>query len=102
MSAATASPAAFLISSGAGKSGNPCARFTAPYVMACRVISRITDSVKCETLSLRNCFVWEEVCGEDGGLADERFPFLILTDRVAMKSRLAQREWAGGKDRGAG
>src|SRR5713226_6295716 len=34
-----------LMSSGAGKSGNPCERFTAPYFIASRVISRITDSV---------------------------------------------------------
>src|SRR4029077_734652 len=51
-----AARAASLILAGAAKSGNPCARFTAPYNIACRVISRITDSVNCETLSLRNCF----------------------------------------------
>src|SRR5208337_2052823 len=55
-SAATASCAACLISAGAGKSGNPCARLTAPCSIACRVISRMTDSVKCPTLSLRKCF----------------------------------------------
>src|SRR5579859_18573 len=38
--------AASLISAGAGKSGNPCERFTAAWRMAKRVISRITDSVK--------------------------------------------------------
>src|SRR5579862_1724667 len=54
-SAATACCAACLISGGAEKSGNPCARFTAPCSIACRVISRITDSVKCPTLSLRKC-----------------------------------------------
>src|ERR1022692_110203 len=54
-SAATACCAACLISAGAGKSGNPCARFTAPCSIACRVISRMTDSVKCPTLSLRKC-----------------------------------------------
>ena len=43
---------------GSGKSGNPCARLMAPCSMACRVISRMTDSVKCETLSLRNCLGW--------------------------------------------
>ena len=32
---------------GAGKSGNPCARFTALCWNASRVISRITDSVNC-------------------------------------------------------
>src|ERR1700681_1302039 len=39
--------AALLISSGAAKSGKPCERFTAPYFIASRVISRITDSVNC-------------------------------------------------------
>ena len=55
-SAAMASCAACLISAGAEKSGNPCARLMAPYCMAWRVISRMTDSVKCSTLSLRKCF----------------------------------------------
>ena len=44
-SASIASTAARLTSSGAGKSGNPCARLTAPRSIASRVISRITDSV---------------------------------------------------------
>ena len=48
-----ASCAAFLISAGAAKSGKPCARLMALCCIACRVISRITDSVKCSTLSLR-------------------------------------------------
>src|SRR5438067_13703125 len=34
-----------LTSSGAAKSGNPCDRLTAPYFIASRVISRMTDSV---------------------------------------------------------
>src|SRR6266550_1299300 len=34
-----------LMLSGAGKSGKPCERLTAPYFIASRVISRITDSV---------------------------------------------------------
>jgi hypothetical protein len=34
------------MSSGAGKSGKPCERLTAPCLSASRVISRITDSVK--------------------------------------------------------
>src|SRR5713101_4858178 len=38
--------AASLIAAGAGKSGNPCARLTAPVLSARRVISRMTDSVK--------------------------------------------------------
>src|SRR5277367_481443 len=46
ISAEIASCAARLISAGAGKSGNPCERFTAPWRSARRVISRITDSVK--------------------------------------------------------
>ena len=37
--------AAALIASGAGKSGNPCDRLTAPYWCDSRVISRMTDSV---------------------------------------------------------
>src|SRR6267378_3853022 len=32
---------------GAGKSGNPCDRFTPPYSSLRRVISRMTDSVNC-------------------------------------------------------
>src|SRR5277367_450219 len=46
ISAEIASCAARLISGGAGKSGKPCERFTAPWRSARRVISRITDSVK--------------------------------------------------------
>src|SRR6266704_5908683 len=34
-----------LMSSGAAKSGKPCERLTAPYFIASRVISRMTDSV---------------------------------------------------------
>src|SRR6266571_9430446 len=45
MSSAMASIATRLMSSGAAKSGKPCERLTAPYFMASRVISRITDSV---------------------------------------------------------
>jgi hypothetical protein len=52
-SSAMARRAASLTSSGAGKSGNPCDRLTAPYFMASRVISRMTDSVnrlaRCDT-----------------------------------------------------
>src|ERR1043166_3790198 len=39
-----------LMSSGAGKSGKPCERLTAPYLIASRVISRMTDSLKREAL----------------------------------------------------
>jgi hypothetical protein len=45
-SASIARRAASLISSGAGKSGKPCDRLTAPCRFASRVISRMTDSVK--------------------------------------------------------
>src|SRR5712664_1367428 len=45
MSSAMACIATRLMSSGAGKSGKPCERLTAPYFIASRVISRITDSV---------------------------------------------------------
>src|SRR5918998_189294 len=48
-----AAAAARFKSSGAGKSGKPCERLTAPCFKASRVISRMTDSVKrlafCET-----------------------------------------------------
>ena len=53
MSARIARQAASLISSGHGKSGNPCARFTAPCASACRVISRMTDSENCRALAER-------------------------------------------------
>src|SRR6266850_451819 len=44
--------AACLISSGASKSGKPWARLIAPWSIACRVISRMTDSVKRPAFSL--------------------------------------------------
>src|SRR5229473_321248 len=46
--------AACLMASGALKSGKPCARLTALYSIARRVISRITDSVNWEVRLLRN------------------------------------------------
>src|SRR2546427_6687410 len=46
-----AARAASLTSSGAGKSGNPCARLTASYCKAKRVISQMTDSVKYSAFS---------------------------------------------------
>src|ERR1700730_1527850 len=61
MSAAIASCAARLISAGAGKSGKPCDKLTAPYSKAWRVMSRITDSVKWATLELRRDFCWMAV-----------------------------------------
>src|SRR5262245_50520041 len=51
-SAKTASAAARLISSGAGKSGKPWARLTAPAATARRFISRITDSVNDSAFAL--------------------------------------------------
>src|SRR6476661_2745800 len=50
MSALMAVHAASFIGSGMGKSGKPCARFTASCRFAMRVISRITDSVNVEVL----------------------------------------------------
>src|SRR5207247_10681763 len=44
-----ASAAAILIATGGSKSGNPCARFIAPYAWHSPVISRITDSVNVAT-----------------------------------------------------
>src|SRR5688572_22427848 len=41
-----ASTAFCLMSAGAGQSGKPWPRFTAPYFAASRLISRMTDSVK--------------------------------------------------------
>ncbi len=50
MSSRMAWQAASLISAGAAKSGKPCARFTASWRMASRVISRMTDSAKVSAL----------------------------------------------------
>src|SRR5438046_8360772 len=52
--------AACLITSGALKSGNPCARLIAFASMASRVISRMTDSVNLEVRLLRNLALWFE------------------------------------------
>src|SRR5580704_9451803 len=46
-----AARAASFTSAGAGKSGKPCAKLTAPCCRARRVISRITDSVKYSAFS---------------------------------------------------
>src|SRR5579864_7031087 len=54
MSVWMAASAARLISSGAAKSGKPCARLTAPASVAMRDISRITDSVNPEARLLTN------------------------------------------------
>src|SRR5471032_2018724 len=53
ISAAIASAAARLSASGAGKSGKPWARLMAPWLIARRVISRITDSVNLRMRWLR-------------------------------------------------
>src|ERR1017187_6786886 len=52
-SSAIAWAAACLSAAGAGKSGKPCARLVAPWRMARRVISRMTDSPKPEMRRLR-------------------------------------------------
>src|ERR1700676_5817932 len=80
-----ASCAARLISAGAEKSGKPCARLTASYCMACRVISRITDSVKCSTLSERKYLGWRETCVMKSSVAQEncvksQIWFVILSE----------------------
>src|SRR6185369_11252921 len=51
-SAKIASAAACLSASGAGKSGKPCARLTAPWATASLFISRMTDSVNRPALAL--------------------------------------------------
>src|SRR5437899_9603028 len=76
-SARMARQAASLISAGAGKSGIPCARFTAPWSWARRVISRITDSVKLRALFETICLVMGNCLGyvgaaESGGLRRRR------------------------------
>src|SRR5678816_689447 len=53
----------------------------APYCMAWRVISRITDSVKCSTLSLRKCFcaaVWDMRLRLAGVFCDCQFPCALM------------------------
>src|SRR6188768_2593158 len=60
MSASMARAAAALIASGAGKSGKPCDRLTAPCRCARRVISRMTDSVKQAALRETRSFVMPE------------------------------------------
>src|SRR5262245_64432970 len=52
MSSRIASTAASLVSAGAGKSGKPWARLTAPAATASRFISRMTDSVNRSALPL--------------------------------------------------
>src|ERR1700731_324912 len=64
--------AACLRSTGAAKSGKPWARFTAPWRMASRVISRITDSVKRAVRSLLKLLAGEFATMREaisGGLA---------------------------------
>src|SRR5580704_4998910 len=83
MSAAIASCAARFISMGAGKSGNPCDKFTALYWMANRVISRITDSV--------NCAVFDESSGQMFAVRGEFDRFIFLaTIQLAINVSVAR------------
>src|SRR4051794_34509901 len=59
-SASMARDPAALMASGAGKSGKPCDRLTAPCRCASRVISRMTDSVKQAALREARSFVMRE------------------------------------------
>src|SRR5207245_7694251 len=73
-SARIAATAASLTSAGAGKSGKPCARFTASCSSARRVISRMTDSV--------NCCALRETGGRDFA-PDDGCAFTALPPREA-------------------
>src|SRR6266498_765756 len=74
-----AAMAALLTADGAGKSGNPCERFTPPWRSLSRVISRITDSVNCvaffDPVSLD--MIWEEFYADFRG-----FLFRFDTDET--------------------
>src|SRR5256714_500464 len=87
-SSAIACIATRLISSGAAKSGKPCERLTAPCLMASRVISRMTDSVKrlalCETW---RCFVGTVDVMRDGSL--DRCKMKNVGKRAMMLSQRA-------------
>src|SRR5437867_915180 len=111
-SAATASCAARFSSSGAAKSGNPCARLMASCSIACRVISRMTDSLKRSVLSLVKRFSPPAPCamrvkpstasrcpdlsaakGEEGALLESHpdVPHLFeVVDRVAAEDQEAR------------
>src|SRR5437762_12052918 len=85
-SSAIACIATRLMSSGAAKSGNPCERLTAPYFIASRVISRITDSVN--WLALRETRREIEDAGEliMTSLKEARRDYLI-SDSLSIKGR---------------
>src|SRR5687767_15289323 len=87
-SAAIASIALRLMSSGAEKSGKPCERFTAPCFSASRVISRITDSV--------NELAFSETCRlfENEGVA---MWFLGRVAQSTQKIRARQNSAAAGR-----
>src|SRR5258705_5527123 len=53
-----AAHAASFIGSGIGKSGSPCARFTASCWFAMRVISRMTDSVNVDVRRAASISAW--------------------------------------------
>ena len=63
MSSWTAADAASLSSGGQAKSGKPCARLTAPCSIACRFISRMTDSVKLAAFAEIRAASWRAVYG---------------------------------------
>src|SRR5690348_8660017 len=69
MSALIASHAACLSSSGAGKSGKPCDRLSAPCNCAWRVISRMTDSVNLAAFWEMNCFINRKAKGKNQNTA---------------------------------
>src|SRR4051812_41229712 len=90
-SASIAALAASFSSVGHGKSGKPCARFTAPRSRASRVISRMTDSVKVSALALIRTMgsrgAW---CGDgSAGLAAPRDPYDGAMDPAAALDHIA-------------
>src|SRR5205807_3479217 len=84
-SSAIACIATRLMSSGAAKSGKPCERFTAPYFIASRVISRMTDSVK--RLALRE-MRRDEIAGELMKLATDEHELEQIRTRDYVIARL--------------
>src|SRR5690242_6692968 len=87
MSCAIASRAASLISAGALKSGNPCARFSALCAIASRLISRMTDSVKCAVRALR-----KRRRGAISRATDPIYSSLLRPVQPAVQIRVAQHE----------
>src|SRR5438309_11276028 len=84
-----AARAASLTSAGAGKSGNPCARLTASYCRARRVISRMTDSVKYSAFSES---IWRAVLAILSGVG------LASAGLVIMSFRNRERVYGRGPD----